>query len=154
MSDEITVVAEPSDHPVSQQLISEFFAEIVALYPTLDPGLIPSAHPVEVSAPHGAWRVAYLGGDAIGCGGVKRFDELAAEVKRVYVRPVARGRGVARALMSALEADARELGYRRLRLDTGMQQPDALRLYLGLGYVEIADYNGNPFASYWMEKAL
>jgi GNAT superfamily N-acetyltransferase len=68
--------------------------------------------------------------------------------------PEARGRGWARRLLTALEDAARELGYRRVRLDTGRLQPAALALYPAAGDREIADYNGNPFASYWGEKDL
>jgi GNAT superfamily N-acetyltransferase len=79
---------------------------------------------------------------------------VTGEVKRVYLAPDARGRGRGRALMEALEEEARGLGLERLRLDTGDQQPEALGLFRNLGFREIDDYNGNPFASYWMEKAL
>jgi GNAT superfamily N-acetyltransferase len=72
----------------------------------------------------------------------------------MYVAPQARGQGVARVLLTALEDAARELGYAKVRLDTGPEQPHARRLYESAGYVEIADYNGNPHAGYWAEKPL
>ena len=87
-------------------------------------------------------------------GVVKRLDDETAEIKRMYVAPEGRSRGIARALLYALEAAARELGYRRVRLDTGADQPHAKALYLSVGYTEIPDYNGNPFASFWAEKEL
>jgi GNAT superfamily N-acetyltransferase len=65
-----------------------------------------------------------------------------------------RGRGLAKVLLEALEDAARDLGYACVRLDTGVHQHAALRLYPGAGYSEIDDYNGNPYASYWGEKRL
>ena len=72
----------------------------------------------------------------------------------MYVMPERRGEGLARMLLTALEDAARDLGYVRVRLDTGRHQHAALRLYPSAGYLEIDDYNGNPYASYWAEKRL
>ena len=63
-------------------------------------------------------------------------------------------RGAGRALMVHLEDEARARGYERLRLDIGDRQPAAMALYRGLGYVEIPDYNGNRYASHWLEKRI
>jgi GNAT superfamily N-acetyltransferase len=70
------------------------------------------------------------------------------------VVPAARGRGVARELLGGLEDAARELGYAVARLDTGPYQPQAQRLYERAGYEPIGNFNENPFASFWGEKAL
>ena len=72
----------------------------------------------------------------------------------MYVVPEARSRGHARRLLYALEDAARELGYVRVRLDTGPLQPHARALYESEGYREIPDYNDNPYASFWGEKEL
>jgi GNAT superfamily N-acetyltransferase len=72
----------------------------------------------------------------------------------MYVEPDARSRGHARRLLRGLEDAARRLGYTTVRLDTGPKQPHAAALYASAGYEEIADYNGNPLASYWAEKRL
>lgn len=86
-------------------------------------------------------------GAALGCAAVQPLSHTVAdaapdlgEVKRLYVVPDARGRGLSRVLMDAVETAARDLGYRRLQLETGMQQPEALALYRGLGYTDIAPY--------------
>ena len=65
-----------------------------------------------------------------------------------------RGRGVARALLAALEGAARERGYAVVRLDTGPKQQHAMALYASAGYVEIGNFNANPIATYWGEKRL
>jgi ribosomal protein S18 acetylase RimI-like enzyme len=77
-----------------------------------------------------------------------------SEIKRMYVSPTARRRGVARALLGGLEDEARSLGCRAVRLDTGRDMVAALKLYRLVGYREIPDYNANPHAAYWMEKTL
>jgi GNAT superfamily N-acetyltransferase len=90
----------------------------------------------------------------VACGAVKRLDQQTGEIKRMFVAPGARGQGVARALLGALEDTARELGYERVRLDTGAKQPHAQALYPSAGYTPIPDYNDNVYASYWYEKVL
>ena len=72
----------------------------------------------------------------------------------MYVAPGARGRGLGRALLEALEALARDHGYAIARLDTGARQPGAQRMYERAGYVAVPDYNGNPWAAFWGEKPL
>jgi len=146
---------EPLDGPAGQALIDAFFEEIVPLYPSItpeNPG--PSASPDELSPPSGAFLVAYVDAQPVGCGGIKRLTDEVAELKRLYVAPSARKHGVARTLITALEEAARHAGYRVVRLDTGDQQPAALQLFRAAGYRAIDDYNGNPHASYWFEKAL
>jgi GNAT superfamily N-acetyltransferase len=145
---------ESADTEASRALQHAFFAEIAGLYPGFDPALAPSAEPDEVTPPEGAWIVAYLGDRAVGCGCFKRLDDTTAEVKRLYLEPAARGRGVGRRLLEALEEQARLAGYSRVRLDTGPRQPVALALFRAAGYRDIEDYNRNPFAGHWLEKRL
>src|SRR5204863_9095884 len=115
----------------------------------------PSATPTDFSPPGGACLVGFGDDGTAACvGGVKRLDDQTAEIKRMYVLPEARGRGAARALLGALEDAARDLGYTRVRLDTGRDQPHARALYESTGYREIPDYNGNPYATYWAEREL
>jgi GNAT superfamily N-acetyltransferase len=79
-------------------------------------------------------------GRAIGCGGIARFDAARGEVKRMYVVPEARGRGLGRRLLEELEAQARELGYTSVVLETGDRQPEALGLYASAGFERIPCY--------------
>jgi len=120
----------------------------------LDGEQMPRAGQAELSPPGGAFIVGCLAGEPVCCGGVKRLDEVACEIKRMYVVPEQRGRGVARRLLHELEDRARALGYELARLDTGPQQPWAQHLYESEGYRSIENFNGNPVASFWGQKPL
>jgi GNAT superfamily N-acetyltransferase len=130
--------------------------EIAAMYDglELDGDSMPRAGPLELSPPHGAFLVGWCDQEPVCCGGVKRLDERTCEIKKMYVVPAIRGRGVARTLLHALEAKARELGYTVARLDTGPKQRRAQGLYESEGYLEVEDFNGNPVAVFWGEKPL
>jgi GNAT superfamily N-acetyltransferase len=108
----------------------------------------------ELRGPDGAYLVGYEGAEAVAGGGLRRLDNGVGEIKRMFVRPAARSRGVARALLEALEQTARELGYERIRLDTGPKQVHGLALYRSAGYEDVPPYNDNPFACFWGEKVL
>lgn len=131
-------------------------AEMQTLYDGLEIGnaTMPAAGPAQLNPPAGRFLVGYRDGRPICCGGIKRLDAGACEFKRMYVVPEERGRGVARALLAALEARARELGYAVARLDTGPRQPAARHLYESAGYREIENFNGNPVATFFGEKPL
>ncbi|RAK62923.1 GNAT family N-acetyltransferase [Hymenobacter edaphi] len=84
--------------------------------------------------------VAYLDDAPVGCGAFKPYDEAAVEIKRMFVQPAHRGRGVARAVLAELEGWARELGYAGCVLETGKKQPEAIRLYQQSGYQLVPNY--------------
>lgn len=98
--------------------------------------------PELVRRPLGAFIVARIDGQPVGCGALKPFPPLAgtAEVKRMYTAPAARRRGVSRAVLERLEVVARELGYTRMQLETGTEQPEALALYESHGWHRIPPY--------------
>ncbi|WP_327586471.1 GNAT family N-acetyltransferase [Nonomuraea sp. NBC_00507] len=86
------------------------------------------------------YLVASVAGQAVACGAVQPVDAVTGELKRMYVVPGHRGRGIATSLLSALEDLARELGYRRLRLATGVRQPEAIALYERCAYTLTEPY--------------
>jgi GNAT superfamily N-acetyltransferase len=120
----------------------------------MDSDEMPRAGADELGPPAGALIVGWMDGEPVCVGGVKRLDERTCEIKRMYVAPAWRGRGVARALLGALEATARRLEYEIARLDTGPRQQGARGLYESAGYTEIQNFNANPVASFWGERAL
>jgi GNAT superfamily N-acetyltransferase len=131
-------------------------AEIADMYDglELDGAEMPRAGPAELSPPGGAFIVGFADGEPVCCGGVKRLDARTCEIKKMYVVPEVRGRGVARALLTALEGKARELDYEVARLDTGPRQARARQMYERAGYVAIGNFNGNPVATFFGEKPL
>ncbi|XXS81548.1 GNAT family N-acetyltransferase [Sorangium sp. So ce176] len=142
--------------PVAQALIEALNAELSSRYPeeganhfALEEG--------EVAEDRGAFLVARDGdGRPLGCGALRRLDARTAEIKRMYVAPEARGRGVARAVLAALEAEARRLGVTRLVLETGERQPEALALYSQAGFRRtppFGEYVDSPL-SVCLEKLL
>lgn len=84
--------------------------------------------------------VASENGIPVGCGAFKAFDESSVEIKRMYVLPEKRGRGIAAQVLIALEDWAAEAGYRRCVLETGRKQPEAIALYIKNGYLPVANY--------------
>jgi putative acetyltransferase len=84
--------------------------------------------------------VAYENNEAVACGAFKQFDDASAEIKRMYVLPTHRNKGIAAAVLQQLEQWAKEEGYTSAVLETGMKQPEAIRLYEKSGYSRISNY--------------
>jgi GNAT superfamily N-acetyltransferase len=122
------------DSALAQSLIAEVQQEYVVRYGGPDATVID---PAQFAPPYGVFFVATADGEPIGCGGLRRHDDGVVEVKRMFVRVAYRRRGHARALLRALEDRARQQGYRRVVLETGLAQPEALALYASEGYAPI-----------------
>jgi GNAT superfamily N-acetyltransferase len=113
-----------------QRLAAEQQAEVRARYDGKgEPGTPPSASDISV-----VLVARDDGGTALGCGALRVLGDGVAEVKRMYVAPAERGRGVAKAVLAGLEEAARERGWTTLRLETGPRQPEAIGLYSQAGY--------------------
>jgi len=93
-------------------------------------------------------------GAVVGTAAVRRLEPGVGELKRMWIRPAHQGRGLGRPLLDACLAEARALGFRTLRLDSEPRLAAAVHLYRNAGFADIADYNGNPRATMWMERAL
>jgi GNAT superfamily N-acetyltransferase len=144
------------DEGPGETLVAAMRAEMGELYAglELDGAAMPKAGPAELGPPHGEFIVGWTAGRPVCCGGFKRLPDGACEIKRMYVTPDARGRGVARGLLHELERRARRRGYQTARLDTGPLQPQARHLYESEGYAEIENFNANPVATFFGEKRL
>jgi WS/DGAT/MGAT family acyltransferase len=119
------------DSELARSLVDEVQQEYVRRYG--GPDATP-VDPAEFAAPDGTFVVARLDGTAIGCAGLRRHGEGVVEVKRMFVRVEHRRRGHGRRMLDALEGWARERGYRRVVLETGLAQPEAIALYEDAGY--------------------
>jgi putative acetyltransferase len=156
-ADQIAIELAPTATDDVRTLISELDRTLAAEYsPEQRHGLALDA----IFQPHIRFFLARQNGTAVGCGGVALFADF-AEVKRMYLRPSARGRGVAQALLSRIEIAAHEAGLRLLRLETGERQPAALKFYARAGFQScgaFGDYAAMPphatVTSVFMEKRL
>ena len=129
-ADEISVELVPHATDDVRALISELDGILSAEYtPEQRHGLALHA----IFTPDIRFFLARLNGLAVGCGGVAFFSDF-AEVKRMYVRDVARGRGVAQAVFTRIEREARDSGFILLKLETGVRQLAALRFYERAGF--------------------
>ena len=151
----VKVAAEAPDTADARLCLSTYFRELAARFEAgFDSGADDSARVQDMAPPSGLFVIARLDGDAVGCGGFKRVDKATGEIKRVWTAPSARGMGVARRMLRALEAAAREAGVKTLRLDTNRALTEAHALYRSEGYREIARFNDNSYAHHWFEKRL
>jgi GNAT superfamily N-acetyltransferase len=130
---------EPFDSPEVTALVTAQQEEMRGLYEG-EADIGPTREAAMFVPPDGEFIVVRDDGRAIGCGGVCRYDETRAELKRMYVVPEARGRGLGRLLLVELEAAAVRLRYTGIVLETGDRQPEALGLYESAGYERIPCY--------------
>ncbi len=112
--------------------------------------------PGDYAPPEGRLLLATYGGKIAGCVALHKLERDICEMKRLYVRPAFRGTGAGRALAERILAEARQIGYSRMRLDTVAGKMDAaIALYRRLGFREIQPYRENPIAgALYMELAL
>ena len=153
--EELELITVPPDSDVATNLLERYYGELAQRFPGgFAPECSVAAPAARSGSPSGCFLVARLDGRPVGCGAVRKLDETTAEIKRMWIDPSVRGRGVGRRLLSGLEAAAENLGYRLVRLDTSRYLPEALGLYRSSGYTEIARYNDNLYAHHFFEKSL
>jgi DNA-binding MarR family transcriptional regulator/GNAT superfamily N-acetyltransferase len=144
------------ESPDAQRCLRAYVAELNRRAPErgFDPSKGATAQPHEVRPPNGAFVVAYLRGEAIGCGAVKHHPHNVTDIKRMWIAESARGFGLGRRLLEHLEGLAREHGSSKARLETSDVLPEAVALYRSAGYVEVPPFNDEPFADQWFTKPL
>jgi DNA-binding MarR family transcriptional regulator/GNAT superfamily N-acetyltransferase len=147
-------VADPTG-PDARWCFEQYFAELGERFDAgFDPARSISARAPELTAPTGLLLVAHLREEPIGCGALKFHENAPGEIKRMWVAPRARGLGLARRLLNALEHYATEAGVAVLHLETNRTLIEAIELYRHSGYQEVEAFNDEPYAHHWFEKRL
>jgi GNAT superfamily N-acetyltransferase len=136
-------------HPEAQRCLAAYVAELNRRSEVpFDPTRGSTAEPEEMRPPRGVFLVAYLHGDAVGCGGLKHHPGGVSDIKRMWVCDEVRGLGVGKRLLAELESRAPG----RVRLETNRHLTEAIGMYRRTGYVEVEPFNHEPFAHHWFEK--
>ena len=153
--DDISIDEEPADSDDVRWCFEQYYAELDDRF---EAGFeVAAALPLrldELTPPRGLVLVARLEGAPIGCGAVKLSDPDVAEIKRMWVSPSARGRGLGGRLLAELEARAVSAGKSRARLETNRSLTEAVAMYRRRGYREVAPFNDERYGDHWFEKRL
>ncbi|MFC9918223.1 bifunctional helix-turn-helix transcriptional regulator/GNAT family N-acetyltransferase [Agromyces binzhouensis] len=145
---------DPAD-PAARASVAAYFTELASRFDIgFDPARTRPTPDDEFREPNGTFLVAFLHGDPVGCVGLKLHGDEPAEVKRLWVASSTRGLGLGARLLREIEAAAAGLGVAAVRLDTNRTLTEAIAMYRSHGYVEIPDFNGEPYADFWFEKRL
>lgn len=135
--------------------VQQYFSELASRFEAgFDPAQSIPTTDAELRSPLGAFLVASVDGEPVACGGVKLTAPGVGSLKRMWVAGSARGTGLGRRMLLALEAEARELGVTTLRLETNRALAEAISLYRRSGYAQVAPFNADPYADFWFEKRL
>jgi DNA-binding MarR family transcriptional regulator/GNAT superfamily N-acetyltransferase len=146
--------ADPRDD-AARYCLGEYYAELARRFEKgFDVSLSRDPDAADMVRPRGTFLLAMSDGMPIGCVGLKGTGGDVAEVKRLWICQAARGFGLARRLMHAVETAARELSVKTLRLDTNSALPEAMNLYRTSGWVEIDRFNEDPYPDHFFEKPL
>ncbi len=146
------------DDPTSSDVrwcFEQYFVELGERFEAgFDPALSISADAHELTPPTGLVLVARLREEPVGCGALKLHENAPGEIKRMWIAPRARGLGLGRRLLEALERYSREAGVAVLHLETNRTLIEAIQLYRDCGYQEVEAFNDEPYAHHWFEKRL
>ncbi len=153
--DRITIAPTDPETPDARACLAAYAALLAATIPGITATHVPVPDPEadQYRPPQGAFLLARSDGLPLACVSLKRIDTTTGEVKRLWVAPAARGLGLARRMMAAIEDEGRALGLARLRLDTNENLPEAIALYRKTGWAEVAPFTPFP-ATHWFAKAL
>lgn len=153
MAEPVQFTEVDAGSPAAQAAMTAYFAELADRFPA---GFDPTGYlePEDYNPPRGRFFLAVSEDRVLACGGLVWIDEAIAEIKRMWVAPAARGRGLATRLLAFLEGAAAESGRPTVRLDTNPVLLEAIAMYRKHGYRDIERYNDNPYAGLWFEKTL
>jgi DNA-binding MarR family transcriptional regulator/GNAT superfamily N-acetyltransferase len=155
IASQVTIAPADPTSPDVQLCFERYFAELGERFEAgFDPALSIPAQAHELTPPAGLVLIARLRGEPAGCGALKFHEHAPAEIKRMWVAPGARGLGLGRRLLEALEQHAREAGVTVLHLETNRTLVEAIQMYRACGYREVAAFSDEPYAHHWFEKRL
>ncbi len=150
----MVIELESIESPAAVDLLGRFIDELDVRYPeqTNGGGLEAS----ELIPPRGGFFIARLDAAAVGCGCFRELKPGVCELKRMYVDPAHRGKGIGRLILKTLENEARAVGYSSAVLETALRQPEAIGLYESAGWRRISNFGGHakPELSVCFEKKL
>ena len=145
---------DPSTGP-ARWCVAQYFEELNRRFEGgFDPAQSIPAGEGEMRPPRGAFVLATAEAEPVACGVVKTIAPRVGSIKRMWVAESARGLGLGRRILAALEQEARSLGLGTVRLETNRALVEAIRLYRTAGYVEVPAFNDDPYADHWFEKRL
>ncbi|MBL8583562.1 MAG: MarR family transcriptional regulator [Rhizobiaceae bacterium] len=151
----VTIGCERIGGDAAKFCLTQYFRELAERFEGgFDAARAQAEKDNSMAPPTGCFLVVRLFGRPIGCGGLRSLASGTGEIKRMWVAPEARGLGVARRLLAALEDKAVDLGMHAVRLDTNRALAQAQSLYRKAGYHAIERFNDNPYADFWFEKRL
>ncbi len=156
LRDDVAIRDADPDDPAALSCVAAYYRQLLDTFPdALRPDMLPLPLPdaARYRPPEGAFLIAWSDDLPVGCVSLRPLDARTAEVKRLWVDPVARGQGLARRLMRSIESRARDLGLDRLKLDSNTALTEAITLYRSDGWTDIAPYTSAP-ANIWMAKRL
>lgn len=135
--------------------VAQYFAELSTRFDEgYDPTKALPADDAELRPPRGAFLMASVDGEPVACGSLKTSAPRTAWIKRMWVASSARGLGLGRRMLDALEQQARQLGLTIVHLETNRRLVEAIQLYRSAGYAEVAPFNAEPYGDHWFEKRL
>lgn len=135
--------------------VAQYYAELASRFEDgFDPASSIPADDAELRPPRGAFLMATVDGEPVACGAVKKVSAGVGWIKRMWVARTARGLGLGRQMLAALEREARRLGLTIVQLETNRSLVEAIQLYRSAGYVEVPPFNAEPYGDHWFEKRL
>jgi len=151
----VEIAPEPPTSAAARHCIEQYFRELDDRFDAgFDPELSISAEAHELTEPNGLLLVARLRDQPVGCGALKFHGRAPAEIKRMWIDRSARGLGLGRRMLIALEDQAARRSVSTVRLETNRSLAEAISLYRSAGYREVDAFNDEPFAHHWFEKSL
>lgn len=155
LADRPVLHREPAGSNDAQWCLEQYYAELDERFAHgLDRDAVQSTDVDEITPPHGLMIVIRLDGRPVGCGCLKIGDPDVIDVKRMWLSPDVRGRGLGRGLLEHLIGEARRLGYERVRLDTNEALTEAIALYEKMGFRSVERFNDDPHATHFFELQL